>query len=114
MLTQHYKWIGESSTYAHPSAGQAREIIPWLLVERPEGDQRGWYLGIEFSGRTRISLERDGNSVRGRGGLNPRPAPSERDCQPEQASKRQPYFLALMREVRMLPAISCEAGFGKS
>jgi hypothetical protein len=74
-LTQHYRWVGESSTYAHPSAGEAREIIPWLLVGDPDGDQLGWYLGIEFSGRTRITLERDGNSVRGRVGLNPTPGP---------------------------------------
>jgi hypothetical protein len=74
-LTQHYSWIGESSTYAHPSAGQAREIIPWLLVGDPEGDQPGWYVGIEFSGRTRITLERDGDTVHARVGLNPAPGP---------------------------------------
>ncbi len=69
------KWIGESSTYAHPSANQPREIIPWLLVERSEAERPGWYIGIEFSGRTRITLEREGDSVRGRAGLNPMPGP---------------------------------------
>lgn len=69
------RWSGTSSTYARPVAGQPREMIPWLLVDEPQGARRGWYLGIEFSGRTRITLARDRSAVRGDAGLNPLPGP---------------------------------------
>ncbi|MGI8772938.1 MAG: alpha-galactosidase [Acidobacteriaceae bacterium] len=68
-----HKWIGESSTYAHPAEGQPREIIPYFMVEQPDGKRLGWYTGLEFSGRTRLTLERSGDSVRGVAGLNPTP-----------------------------------------
>ncbi|HEY0801536.1 MAG TPA: glycoside hydrolase family 36 protein [Steroidobacteraceae bacterium] len=68
-------WQGSSSTYARPTLGQAREMIPYLLVDEPGGDGQGWYVGIEFSGRTRITLQRDGASLRGEAGLNPLPGP---------------------------------------
>lgn len=68
-------WEGASSTYARPIPGEPREMIPWVLVEEPDGLRRGWYLGIEFSGRTHITLERLGRSVRGEAGLNPLPGP---------------------------------------
>jgi hypothetical protein len=68
-------WQGLSSTYARPLAGQPREMIPYVLVHHPRGAQAGWYLGIEFSGRTRIALERTGASLRGEAGLNPVPGP---------------------------------------
>jgi alpha-galactosidase len=68
-------WQGTSSTYARPIANQAREMIPYLLVDEPDGARRGWYVGIEFSGRTRIALQRDGASLRGDAGLNPVPGP---------------------------------------
>lgn len=69
------RWSGSSSTYARPVAGQSREMIPWMLVDEPDGPRRGWYLGIEFSGRTRITLERDAQALRGDAGLNPLPGP---------------------------------------
>jgi len=69
------RWSGSSSTYARPVPGQPREMIPWILVDEPGGARRGWYLGIEFSGRTRIMLERDRSAVRGAAGLNPLPGP---------------------------------------
>jgi len=69
------RWQGTSSTYARPVAGELREMFPWVLVEEPDGRQRGWYLGIEFSGRTRIALERENAEVRGDAGLNPSPGP---------------------------------------
>ena len=69
------RWSGTSSTYARPIAGRAREMIPWVLVGEPDGRGRGWYLGIEFSGRTHITLERAGASLRGEAGLNPLPGP---------------------------------------
>jgi alpha-galactosidase len=68
-------WQGSSSTYARPVPGEPREFIPYLLVEEPGGMQRGWYAGIEFSGRTRISLRRSLNSLAGEAGLNPLPGP---------------------------------------
>jgi hypothetical protein len=67
-------WEGTSSTYARPIAHQAREMIPYVLVESAS-EARGWYVGIEFSGRTRIRLERRGTSLRGEAGLNPLPGP---------------------------------------
>jgi hypothetical protein len=68
-------WQGRSSTYARPIAGIAPEMIPYLLVHRADGDQIGWYLGIEFSGRTRIALHRAGTSLRAEAGLDPAPGP---------------------------------------
>jgi hypothetical protein len=74
-LRERDRWSGSSSTYARPVAGQPREMIPWVLVDEADGARRGWYLGIEFSGRTRITLEREGSSLRGEAGLNPSPGP---------------------------------------
>ncbi|HEY1314593.1 MAG TPA: alpha-galactosidase [Steroidobacteraceae bacterium] len=68
-------WFGVSSTYARPLAHQPREMIPYLLVDDPAGSGAGWYLGIEFSGRTRITLERAGDHLSGTAGLNPDPGP---------------------------------------
>lgn len=65
-------WTGTSSTYAHPLKGEPREIIPYLLLQRPNN---ALYLGIEFSGRTRITLRRKNDSVSGEVGLNPNPGP---------------------------------------
>jgi hypothetical protein len=73
-VVEGYQWTGESSTYAHPLPGQAREIIPYVLVRQPDGGL-GWYAGIEFSGRTRITLQRQGGTLTGILGLNPQPGP---------------------------------------
>lgn len=72
-LNSGYKWTGTSSTYAHPSEEEPREIIPWFMVQRKDG-QDGWYVGIEFSGRTQLTIERKGESLHGSAGLNPHPA----------------------------------------
>jgi hypothetical protein len=64
-------WQGSSSTYARPTPNQPREMIPYLLVDEPDGARAGWYVGIEWSGRTRITLQRNGASVQGEAGLNP-------------------------------------------
>jgi hypothetical protein len=69
------QWLGTSSTYARPFPNQAREMIPYVLVEQATGQHAGWYLGIEFSGRTAISLERTADGVRGVAGLNGDPGP---------------------------------------
>ena len=68
-----FKWVGTSSTYAHPPEGAPREIIPAAMVYSATKPQAGWYAGIEFSGRTRISLDRSGTSVKSALGLNPDP-----------------------------------------
>ena len=68
-------WQGTSSTYARPSPDRPREMIPYLLVDAPGGARQGWYVCIEFSGLTRITLQRNGDSLRGEAGLNPVPGP---------------------------------------
>jgi hypothetical protein len=70
-----YSWTGKSSTYAHPIKGEAREIIPAEIVYTSTSPQQGWYAGIEFSGRTRVSLQRSGDSLKSVLGLNPEPGP---------------------------------------
>ena len=68
-------WQGTSSSYARPVPGQPREMIPYLLVDEPGGARRGWYVGIEFSGPTGITLERRGPSLHGEAGLASAPGP---------------------------------------
>ena len=48
-------------------------MIPYSLIEHANGS--GWYTGIEFSGRTQISLQRTADSLHGEVGLNPNPGP---------------------------------------
>ncbi len=74
-ISESYSWEGTSSTYGHPRPGEAREIIPYFLVERADESQPGWYVGIEFSGRTHLTLARKGDSLSGEVGLNPNPGP---------------------------------------
>ncbi|HSB75179.1 MAG TPA: hypothetical protein VLC12_05970, partial [Terriglobales bacterium] len=74
-VPEGYTWEGTSSTYARPEKGGPREIIPWMLVQQAAGTQSGWYAGIEFSGRTRLALSRNGDSLQGAAGLNPDPGP---------------------------------------
>lgn len=69
-----YHWRGESSTYAHPRAGAPREIIPYVNVVE-QGGAHGWYAGIEFSGRTAMTLARHDGVIEGDLGLNGDPAP---------------------------------------
>jgi Melibiase/Glycosyl hydrolase family 36 C-terminal domain len=77
-----YRWTGKSSTYEHLVPGEAREIIPAEFVYEAGGREQGWYAGIEFSGRTRIGLERSGDSVRTVLGLNPEPGPFRTRVEP--------------------------------
>jgi hypothetical protein len=70
-----YEWEGTSSTYAHPHPGEGREVIPYFLTERRGATRSGWYVGIEFSGRTHLTLARKGESLHGEAGLNPNPGP---------------------------------------
>ncbi len=69
------RWSGTSSTYANPREGEPREIIPFFAVLSPVGAQSGWYAGVEFSGRIRLTMERDETSLHGAVGLNPDPGP---------------------------------------
>lgn len=82
-LTAGYHWNGTSSTYAHPRSGEPREIIPWFAVEGTSS-RSGWFVGIEFSGRTRLTLERDASSLHGAVGLNPDPGPFRTRLKPHQ------------------------------
>jgi len=69
-------WQGTSSTYARPVPNLAREMIPYLLVDESAGARRGWYVGVEFSGFVRITLQRNGDSLRGEAGLDAVPSPN--------------------------------------
>ena len=73
-LTEGYQWTGTSSTYGDIDKDKPREIIPWSLVESKDSAS-GWYVGIEFSGRTRVSLKREKDSLQGALGLDPDPRP---------------------------------------
>ena len=81
-LTEGYKWTGHSSTYSFPQKGEAREVIPAEFVFNADQRQTGWFAGIEFSGRTRISLERTADSVITVLGLNPEPGPFRTRLEP--------------------------------
>jgi alpha-galactosidase len=74
-MSEGYRWTGTSSTYAHSGPGEPREIIPAEIVFSRKPNPAGWYAGIEFSGRTRILLDRHGGHVRSVLGLNPEPGP---------------------------------------
>ncbi len=70
-----YRWTGWSTTFAHPVPGRPREIIPYEAVLLPREGGRGWYAGIEFSGRTRMTLRRSGDRLSSILGLDPDPGP---------------------------------------
>ncbi|HEX4065643.1 MAG TPA: alpha-galactosidase [Acidobacteriaceae bacterium] len=70
-----YNWTGWSSTFAHPIPGRPREIIPFEAVFDPTDSGAGWFAGIEFSGRTRITLSRKGTALTSAIGLDPEPGP---------------------------------------
>ncbi len=97
-LAESYKWTGTSSTYGDLRDIEPREIIPWSLVERNDTAQAGWYAGIEFSGRTRISVEREKDSLKGAIGLNPDPSPFRTRLAPGQAFETPVVFLGGFRD----------------
>ncbi len=90
-----YQWTGYSSTYAFPRKGEARETIPAVLVFDAAGTQSGWYAGIEFSGRTRISLSRAGGRLQAVLGLNPQPGPFKTRLKPGESFVTPTVFLGL-------------------
>lgn len=90
-----YHWVGTSSTYARPFPGQPREIIPAEYVYSPAQPQQGWYAGLEFSGRTRISLARSGASLSSVLGLNPEPGPYRTRLTPGGSFQTPAVFLGV-------------------
>jgi hypothetical protein len=101
-LADGYHWIGTSSTYGDLRSDEPREIIPWSLVEGSSSQgsdaaQTGWYAGIEFSGRTRISLMRQKDSLKGAVGLNPDPSPFRTRLAPGEAFESPVVFLGGFR-----------------
>jgi len=97
-VTNGYKWVGESSTYELPLPGMAREIIPAEFVYRAEQPQSGWFAGIEFSGRTRIALERNGADLASSLGLNPDPGPFRTRLDPGEEFETPRVFLGAFRD----------------
>jgi hypothetical protein len=90
-LSSGYRWEGKSSTYA--TNEEPREIIPWFMVERSGEQGDGWYVGVEFSGRTSLTLERAANSLRGSVGLNPNPGPFRTRLEPGATFSAPPVFV---------------------
>ena len=92
-ITEGYTWTGKSSTYAFPQPGEAREIIPAEFVFNSDAPNSGWFAGIEFSGRTRISLHRSGNNIETVLGLNPEPGPFRTRLAPGETFETPTVFL---------------------
>jgi hypothetical protein len=86
-------WVGRSSTYARPRPPQPREMIPYLLVEDPAAAGLGWYVGIESSARTRITLTRGGTSLHGEAGLDVSPDPEQTRVPPRGTFETPTIFL---------------------
>ena len=91
-LAEGYQWTGTSSTYGDIDKDKPREIIPWSLVESKDSAS-GWYAGIEFSGRTRVSLKREKDSLQGTLGLDPDPRPFRTRLPPGESFETPVVFL---------------------
>ena len=99
-VTDGYTWTGRSSTYAHPFDNLPREIIPAEIVYQlnahksdEPNESAGWYAGIEFSGRTRITLERQGSTLNSVLGLNPELGPFRTRLLPNETFESPTIFL---------------------
>ena len=92
-----YEWTGTSSTYAHPTESEPREIIPWFAVENAQHPNGGWYVGVEFSGRTRLSLERNSTALHSVVGLNPDPGPFRTRLGPHETFDAPTVFVGAFR-----------------
>ncbi|HLV85881.1 MAG TPA: alpha-galactosidase [Candidatus Sulfotelmatobacter sp.] len=88
-----YHWSGTSSTYGDTDERDPREIIPWTLVQGHDNNHSGWYAGIEFSGRTRVSLQREKDSLKAALGLNPDPQPARTRLKPGETFESPVVFL---------------------
>ena len=91
-LADGYHWTGFSSTYGD-LGDEPREIIPWVLIQREDATQSGWYAGIEFSGRTRMALVRERDSLKAAIGLNPEPGPFRTRLEPGEEFDSPVVFL---------------------
>jgi hypothetical protein len=96
-IEEGFHWTGTSSTYGDLDEREPREIIPWTLVERSD-THSGWYAGIEFSGRTRISLSREKDSLKAKFGLNPDPPPFRTRLAPREMFESPVVFLGGFRD----------------
>ena len=96
-LGEGYHWTGTSTTYGD-LGDEPREIIPWTLVQGNNAEQSGWYAGIEFSGRTRISLTREKDSLQAALGLNPDPSPFRTRLMPGEVFESPIVFLGGFRD----------------
>ena len=92
-VVEGYRWTGYSSTYSFPQKGEPREVIPAEFVFNAAEPQAGWFAGIEFSGRTRISLERTADRVITTLGLNPEPGPFRTRLAPGEKFEAPTVFL---------------------
>ena len=97
-LKDGYQWTGTSSTYGDIDERDPREIIPWTLVQRNDSSQTGWYAGIEFSGRTRITLSRAKDSLKAVLGLNPDPSPFRTRLKPGETFESPVVFFGGFRD----------------
>lgn len=97
-IGEGFRWTGTSSTYGDIDEREPREIIPWTLVQRNDASHSGWYAGIEFSGRTRISLTREKDSLQTVFGLNPDPAPFRTRLAPGEAFESPIVFFGGFRD----------------
>jgi hypothetical protein len=96
-IAEGYTRTGKSSTYAHPVKGEKREIIPAEIIYDANGSESGWYAGIEFSGRTRISLQRTSDSLSTVLGLDPEPGPFKTRLEPGETFETPTVFLGTFR-----------------
>jgi hypothetical protein len=92
-IADGYRWTGTSSTYGDRHKEEPREIIPALFVFNDAQPQTGWYAGIEFSGRTRISLDRTSGRIHSVLGLNPDPGPFRTRLVPRGSFETPTVFL---------------------
>jgi alpha-galactosidase len=97
-IAEGFHWTGTSSTYGDIDEREPREIIPWTLVERNDAAHSGWYAGIEFSGRTRISLIREKDSLKAAFGLNPDPSPFRTRLRPGETFESPVVFFGGFRD----------------
>jgi hypothetical protein len=113
-LTEGATWQGSSSTYAIPQPGRPREMIPYLLVDELSKDRRGWYIGIEFSGRTASRSSAASHRCAVRRGSIQAQVPIALVCRRAAASKPRRFLSAHFAAGRTMPAISCAAGYERS
>ncbi len=92
-VPEGYVWRGESGTFAHPHARHPREIIPYFLVRGAGVKTGAWYVGVEFSGRIAMTLQRRGGELSGTVGLNPQPGPFRTRIEPGETFATPTVFL---------------------